>query len=321
MPEHDVFSTDGTRIRVWRTDSDGPPVLVCPGLGTTPEAWPDLLLPTCGVRVHSWYHRGAMGSERPADESRIELADHLADAIAVLDDAGIERCVVLGWSMGVTVATELALRHPERVSGLLLVAGSPGGSFESMLPIPGLPAEVRRALGRSGAKALRAAGPLLDSVLHRMPVNSVTTFLLKHSGFLLPASAPEALTEALRRFLRNDWGWYFTLALALGSAPRQDLTGISCPITVLAGRYDVLTTPDSMAKPVGGLPQARVRVLPNSHFLPLEAPDVVGEELVSLMERVAAVEWMLDDEEPPPRRTPRDRFLFPSLTPGSRRRA
>ncbi|MDT7787446.1 MAG: hypothetical protein QOF58_5865, partial [Pseudonocardiales bacterium] len=28
----------------------------------------------------------------------------MSDAIAVMDDAGIERCVVIGWSMGVTIA-------------------------------------------------------------------------------------------------------------------------------------------------------------------------------------------------------------------------
>jgi pimeloyl-ACP methyl ester carboxylesterase len=97
MQEHDVISSDGTRIRVWQTSADGPAVLLCPGLGTTPETWPALLLPSAGVRALSWYHRGTMGSARPEDESRIGLADHVADAIAVLDDAGIESCVLLGW--------------------------------------------------------------------------------------------------------------------------------------------------------------------------------------------------------------------------------
>ncbi|MFC5112273.1 alpha/beta fold hydrolase [Kibdelosporangium philippinense] len=105
-----------------RTDNTGPPVLLCPGLGTAPEVWPMLLLPDSaveqgGARVLSWYHRGTMGSDRPADESRIELADHVADALAVLDAAGVRRCVVMGWSVGVMVAAELARRHPERVSG------------------------------------------------------------------------------------------------------------------------------------------------------------------------------------------------------------
>jgi len=310
MREHDVISGDGTRIRVWRTSTEGPTVLLCPGLGTTPETWPTLLLPTAGVQALSWYHRGTMGSARPEDESRIGLADHVADALAVLDDAGVESCVVLGWSMGVTVAAELALRHPDRVSGLMLVAGAPGDSFESMLGISGLPSELRRAIGLTGAKTLRAAGPLLDFVLHRLPINDVTTFLLRHSGLMLSSSAPEAVAGSMRRFLLHDWSWYFTLALALGQTPRQNLTGVTCPTTVLAGRYDVLASPESMAGPAGALPQARVRVLPTSHFLPLEAPDVVADELLLLVDRVDAVHRALCDLDPPP-----------PLTSGSRRHA
>lgn len=271
MREHDVRSSDGTRIRAWRVDADGPDVLLCPGLGCAARAWPAF-----PARVHSWYHRGTMGSARPADESRVEVVDHVADAIAVLDEAGVRRCVVAGWSTGVTLAAELALRHPERVSGLMLVAGSAGDSFAGL---PGVPAELGRLVGRSGAAALRAAGPLLDAVLHRVP---------------LPATNNPYL-EVLRPFLRNDWSWYFTLALAFGRSPRLDLTGVTCPTTVLAGRYDPLTTTSSVLGPVSGLPQARVRVLPNTHLLPLESPQLLVDELALLLERVKGVDSAVED--------------------------
>ncbi|XVV02345.1 alpha/beta fold hydrolase [Actinosynnema sp. CA-248983] len=273
MREHDVFSADGTRIRVWRADSDGPDVLLSPGLGAvhTPDL-PD-------ARVLGWYHRGTRGSARPDDPARITVADHVADAVAVLDDAGVERCAVLGWSMGVTVAAELALRHPERVSGLMLVAGAAGDPFASVLGVPGVPEDLRRLVGMSSATALRLAGPLLDAVLHRVPVPDL----------------PSPLVGTLRRLLSHDWRWYFTLALALGRTPRLDLTGVTCPTTVLAGRYDWLASPDSLLGPVAGLPQARVRVLPNTHFLLLENPALVVAELALLLERVAGVEDAVQD--------------------------
>ncbi|WP_229813259.1 alpha/beta fold hydrolase [Lentzea flava] len=286
MREHDVISWDGTKIRTWRADGDGTPVLLCPGVGVGPESWPSV---NERGGLISWYMRGTMGSDRPVDERNISLDDHVSDAIAVLDDAGIERCVVMGWSMGVTIAAELALRHPERVAGLLLVAGAPGDSFDAMLPL--LPRNVRRLVGLTGTKLLQQAGPVLDEVLHRMPVTDLTTFLLRHSGVIKPTSDPEAVTSAVSRFLQHDWRWYFTLALALGETPRQDLSRIVCPITLLAGRDDLLATTESMSGAVGALPQARLRVLPCSHYLPLEAPETVSAELDLLLDRVRSVEF------------------------------
>ncbi|GLZ41677.1 alpha/beta hydrolase [Actinokineospora sp. NBRC 105648] len=290
MREHDFRAADGTRLRGWHTESDGPVVLLCPGLGTIPEAWPALLLPTCGVRVVSWYHRGTMGSDRPEDSTRISLDDHVSDALAVLDAAGVERCVVIGWSVGVMVATELALHHSERVSGVLLAAGVPGDLFGGILGVLGIPAAVRRPLVIGGARAIQAAGPLVDAVLHRVPVNRLTAGLLQHSGFMLPGADPTDVARAVRRFLRQDWRWYVTLALALAEVPRRDLGGVNCPVTVLAGRYDVVADPRRATEPVACLPQARTRVVPTSHFLPLEAPQVIVQELDLLLERVAVVE-------------------------------
>ena len=141
---YDVVSGDGTRLRAWTNDADGPTVLLCNGLGTNPYAWPALLRPDCGVRVISWNHRGVGGSERPADRDRVDVQAFVEDALAVLDDAGVDACPVMGWSIGVNTAFELAVRHPERVTGLFAVAGVPGGTFASM----GAPLQIPRLVRR-----------------------------------------------------------------------------------------------------------------------------------------------------------------------------
>lgn len=293
--EHDISAADGTRIRVWRTDGPGRDVLLCPGLGTMPEAWPYLTRPTGDpwLTVHSWYHRGTLGSARPADPARLRLADHVDDALAVLDDAGIERAVVMGWSVGAAVATELATRYPDRVAGLLLVAGAPGDVFGGLLrglDTLGVPSELRRHLAELATRLVRDAGPVLNAVLHRVPVNWLTATVVRHSGVMLPASPTEDVIAAGKRFLSHDWGWYGRLALALADEPAPDVTRVSCPVSVLVGRYDVIADPRYVASSVGALPQARIRVLPTSHFLPLEAPDELADELRLLIERADAVQ-------------------------------
>lgn len=67
------------------------------------------------------------------------LAAHADDAIAVLDAHGVDRTVLVGHSMGAFVACLAAVRHPDRVSGLLLVDGGyslpvpPGTDIDAVL--------------------------------------------------------------------------------------------------------------------------------------------------------------------------------------------
>ncbi|MCW2613137.1 MAG: short chain dehydrogenase, partial [Frankiales bacterium] len=122
----DATSTDGTVVRGWTNDQDGVPLLVSNGLGSVPSAWPSLLAPDCGYRAVTWYHRGTFDTARPADRTHVRVQDHVDDLLAVMDAAGLERAVLAAWSIGVNVAFEAARAHPDRVAGLLAVAGVPG---------------------------------------------------------------------------------------------------------------------------------------------------------------------------------------------------
>ena len=211
---YDVFSADGTRLRAWTNDAEGPTVLLCNGLGTNPYAWPALLDRACGVRVVSWNHRGVGGSDRPADPDRIGVDAFVDDALAVLDDADVERCVVAGWSFGVNTAFELAVLRPARVTGLFAVAGVPGGTFSSMGAPLLIPRPLRRPLSLGVAGSLEHLGPLITPVTTRLPVGRVTAQLLTHSGFMLPVPDTTDVQRALREFLTTPVEWYMHLARA-----------------------------------------------------------------------------------------------------------
>ena len=62
------------------------------------------------------------GSSSPAGGPPDYTYDELvADALAVLDAEGVDRAALVGQSMGSATAVALALRHPERVSALVVV--------------------------------------------------------------------------------------------------------------------------------------------------------------------------------------------------------
>lgn len=285
---YDVHSTDGTRLRAWTNDADGPTVLLCNGLGTNPYVWPRLLDPDCGVRVISWNHRGTGGSDRPADPERVTIDDFVDDAIAVMDDAGVESCVVMGWSMGVNVAFELANLHPARVTGLLGVAGVPGDTFSTMLGPFHLPPLLARTITVGSARTMHLTGKALSLVTKRLPWNPVTTTLLRHSGFMLPSAPDAVVRDAVREFLTTDVDWYMHLALHASRHHRVPLSRIDVPATFVAGRWDVLAGTRAMTTASERMADARLVELPGSHFLPMEYAAEIQAELLRLLDRVRA---------------------------------
>ncbi|GAA0469518.1 arylesterase [Paractinoplanes deccanensis] len=72
----------------------------------------------------SYDGRGTGGSSRPLDPAAYDPAELIADLIAVLDDAGVRRAVLVGNSLGGLVAFLAAALRPDRVAGLVLIGAS-----------------------------------------------------------------------------------------------------------------------------------------------------------------------------------------------------
>lgn len=279
----DVVSADGTRLRAWTNDAEGPTVLLCNGLGTNPYAWPALLRTDCGVRVVSWNHRGVGGSERPADPRRVTVREFVEDALAVLDHEDIEACVVAGWSIGVNTAFDLAVTHPERVVGLFAVAGVPGGTFSSMGAPLLVPRPLRRPIALGVATAVGAAGPLIHPVTRRLPIGPVAAHALTHSGFMLPVPDTDDVRRAVKEFLTTPVDWYMHLARAAAKHPRVSLRSIRVPTTFVAGKHDLLASHHDMRTAAERIPGATYQLLPGTHFVQLEHPVAVHEALLELV--------------------------------------
>lgn len=284
---YDVTSDDGTRLRAWTNDGDGPTVLLCNGLGTSPYAWPALLRPDSGVRVISWNHRGVGGSDRPEDSARVGIDAFLEDAHAVMDHAGVDACAVAGWSIGVNTAFELAVLHPDRVTGIFAVAGVPGGTFASMGAPLMIPRVARRPISVGVTRVLRRTGRALTPITSRLPVGHTFARLLSHSGFMLPTREIPAVQLAVKEFLTTPVDWYMHLALAAADHPRVSLRSIRVPTAFVGGRYDLLASSEDMRTAAERIPGATFHELPGSHFLQIEHPEAVHEELLALLSRIA----------------------------------
>ncbi|HYF71648.1 MAG TPA: alpha/beta hydrolase [Nocardioides sp.] len=286
---HDVLSDDGTRLRAWTNDPDGtrdgPTVVLCNGLGTSAWAWPAFLDPDCDVRVVSWNHRGTGGSERPADPDHVGIEAFAEDGLSVMDHFGIDRAVLVGWSIGVNTMFEVAVRHPERVAGLFAVAGVPGDTFATMLRPLRVPRFAAKAIAVNLSRALKYGGHLVTPLSTRLPVGRRTVDVLSHSGFMLPVADPELTRRTIAAFLETPVEWYFHVALHTSKHPRVPLSKVSAPVAFVAGTFDVLAGTHAMAEAARRL-GATYTELRGTHFVQMEHPDRVHALLLEFLRKV-----------------------------------
>jgi 3-oxoadipate enol-lactonase len=285
MSTCEVRGADGTALRAWCNDGTGVPVLLCNGLGAPPTAWPRIIAPDSGFRVATWYQRGLGGSERPADRSRVRVEDHADDARAVLDAYGMRSAMVVGWSLGVNVAFELVLEDPARVSAVLAVAGVPGGSFSALFGTYGVPRRLRTPMGRASSRLLPLVGPLLPLVAASLPPWQDMLSAGAMRGPVHEAAHPGLLRAVMHEFSRNDWTWFRYLADAVAQHAPLDVSPVRCPVTFVAGRHDSLVDVVDVRAAARSVPGARLREMAGTHFLPLQYPAVMAEELRRLAGR------------------------------------
>jgi 3-oxoadipate enol-lactonase len=119
------IENQGAKI-YWDERSVGEPVLLIMGLGYPSDMW-WRTRPVLDSRYRTIVldNRGVGRSDVPPGPYPIALM--AADAVAVLDAAGVERAHVFGISMGGMIAQELALQNTQRVRSLILGCTAAGG--------------------------------------------------------------------------------------------------------------------------------------------------------------------------------------------------
>ena len=122
-----VVRVNGIDIN-YEVHGEGYPLVLAHGYTASLRMWDDQIATFAAkYRVAVYDSRGHGDTSAPADMERYNLArDYVGDQLALMDHLGMERAHVGGLSMGGMIAQEFALRHPERVKGLLLLDTGPG---------------------------------------------------------------------------------------------------------------------------------------------------------------------------------------------------
>jgi pimeloyl-ACP methyl ester carboxylesterase len=128
-PDNEGFAErDGVRLffEAYEADAEEAILLVCPWAWSPARTW-KAQIPFLArhFRVVAFDPRGTGGSDRPAEVEAHAAGEHAADAIAVMDAAGLERAAVVTVGPGVVQTLTLAALHPDRIDGMVLITPDP----------------------------------------------------------------------------------------------------------------------------------------------------------------------------------------------------
>jgi 3-oxoadipate enol-lactonase len=262
------------RIHYETAGAKGPWVVLIQGLGLSSRFWFDvpegLTKGPDPWRVVTLDNRGVGESDRPhwPPYTMASMAD---DVAAVLEHAGIARAYVVGISLGGMIAQHVALRHPAKVAGLVLIATSAG------LPHMRMP-RLRDLL-------TFMALPLNGGLRPRVAVgDAFARLLLSRQDF---ERAPELLAgwpEALRAHPTPVRVYLAHFASILGHWAGWRLGRVPCPTVILAGDDDSLLPLDNARALARLMPGSYLEVVPGGHILHAGDPGCVRRAL----ERVRA---------------------------------
>ena len=225
------------RVAVREGRPDWPPLLLCNGIGASLELFQPFVDALDPQRtVIRFDMPGTGGSPAPVVPYHVATLPSLLTGL--LDQFGYSRADVLGISWGGGLAQQFALRRPDRVRRLVLVATSPGA-----LMVPGNPRVLLRMLTprrhRDPGYAARIAGELYGGSVRDDP--ALARGLLHATARLGPSR-----------------GYYYQLISSLGWTSLPWLPRLRPPTLILAGDDD----------PIIPLVNARImhRLIPHSQL-------------------------------------------------------
>jgi pimeloyl-ACP methyl ester carboxylesterase len=222
------------------------------------------------------------GHGRSADvPGPFSYIDGATDAAAYLDEAGIDRAHIVGYSDGAIIGLLLALRHPERVRSLVAISGNldPDAFTWSIDHVrragepvsatgPGSETEAG-AIAETGAGAedeARTAGAAeTDSASG--PTAAAEPDRERRLYDALSPDGPEHAEVVLAK-LRELWTTQPQIAPA-------ELAGITAPTLVMSGDRDTIRVDHSQLI-ASSIPGARLCIVPGStHALVDEKPELI----------------------------------------------
>lgn len=268
-----VLSTYGARVSYARVGT-GEPVLLIQGVGAIGKAWtPQVEALKQRFSVITFDNRGIGAST--ITEGRLTIESMADDALAILDAEGIDRCHVVGHSMGGLIAMQLALISPRRVKSLALLCTFPDGQSGVRLTRNTFFTGIRTRLGTRNMRRNAFLSLVLSKAgMRSEQLRTLATEMTDLFGRDL-ADQPSIIMKQLRAMSRFDPTWRLRCLASI-------------PTLVVSGEEDRIAVPAYGRKLAGAIPGAAYLQLEKAgHAVPIESPESINRLLAEHMRQTA----------------------------------
>jgi pimeloyl-ACP methyl ester carboxylesterase len=247
--EEGYVERDGVQVYYEVYGSGEPTILLLPTWSLIHSRQWKLQIPYLArhFRVVTYDGRGNGRSDRPREPAAYDEREFAADALAVLDAAGTEHAVLVGFSLGAQRGLILAAEHPERVGAALFIGPSYGGGGEP-LPERLVPWDEELDTDEGWAKYnkhywLRDYRGFLEFFFSRFFIEPHSTKQFEDCVGWAFETTPETLVTA-------QYG------AKLSPEESRELAGrVRCPVLVIHGAADAIaswTRGEALAEHTGG---------------------------------------------------------------------
>jgi 3-oxoadipate enol-lactonase len=256
--------TNGIKL-FYRESGQGEPVLLLHGLGSCGEDWQDQIDAfSRDYRVITVDTRGHGRSDKP--QGPYNMPTYASDVINLLDHLGIDRCHLVGFSMGGMIAFQIAADAPQRLRSLTIVNSAPAVPYNTLaekmefcLRIVTIRLFGMKLLARIIGRRLFPEAqqkPLYQRFISRMQGNPKATYI-----------------EVIKSLI----GWDVSSSLAK----------LKMPVLVVSADNDY--TPVSLkSEYTNKISTANLVVINNSrHATPIDQPQQLNKEVFQFLESLA----------------------------------
>jgi pimeloyl-ACP methyl ester carboxylesterase len=207
-----------------------------------------------------WHGRSDPPDDWATTSYELDTQTYADTILAVMDRLGLQRPILMGCSMGGSIALYLASRHGERFSGVCALEGGLGNPGRFVPWTNHMEADHSRFL---------------------------TSWV---GGLIAPSSPPGPRAQTLWGYAQGGPGVYQGDTAFYGKdfpLHTQDLEPATCPLWVFSGEYDYSATTEMSREAASRLGGELVEMKGAGHFPMSEDPAAFRQQIVPVLDKIA----------------------------------